>query len=82
MKKRETKTELVQREYDKQWQVVAKLSCARIGLTNIERIKSGQAVDLLAWQTVHVTKTKQDANKWLDNNLDKMAWYGHPYEVK
>jgi len=79
--RKETKTELVQRDYDKHWQVLGFVSSARMGLTNIERIKSRQAVDVLTWQTLHVTKNKEDAKKWLDTNMGKVAHYGIPYEV-
>ncbi len=81
MKKRETKTEVVQRPYDKLWLVNARVSSARIGMTNKERVKDGTAVDLLTWATIHVTNSEREAKKWLDTNKDKVILLGIPYEV-
>ena len=81
MKKRETKPEVVQRPYDKLWLVNARVSSARIGLTNKKRVKNGTAVDLLTWATIHVTNSEREAKKWLDINKDKVILLGIPYEV-
>ena len=81
MTKRETKTEVRQRAYDKQWEVVAKISTVRAGLTNKERVKDGTAVDLRAWITIHVTNSRRKAKNWLDINHVKVVLLGIPYEV-
>lgn len=81
MNRRETKTEVVQRPYDKLWLVNARVSSVRIGLTNKERVKDGTAVDLLTWATIHVTNSEREAKKWLDTNKDKVILLGIPYEV-
>ena len=81
MTKRETKTEVRQRAYDKQWEVVAKISTVRAGLTSKERVKDGTAVDLRAWITIHVTISRRKAKNWRDTNHDKVVLLGIPYEV-
>ena len=81
MKKRETKTEVRQRAYDKQWQVLARISAVRAGLTNKERVKHGTAIDLFVWVTLHVTNSKRKAKEWLDTNQERVLLLGIPYEV-
>jgi hypothetical protein len=81
MKKRQAQTEITLREYDNKWQVLCKASLVRLGLTNRELVKSGEAVDLTQWITVHVANSYKDAKKWLDSREGSVLRLSTPYEV-
>lgn len=73
--------EIVRREYDDMWQVLAKLSSVRLGQTSREQVKSGECVDAMVWQTVHVEKNERDCKKWVDEQWENLLRLGIPYEV-
>lgn len=81
MKRRQAQTDIKLREYDNMWQVLCNASTVRLGLTNRELVKSGEAVDLTQWITVHVTNSKQNAKKWLDMHDGSVLRLSTPYEV-
>lgn len=81
MKKRELKTEIVERKFDGKWQVLTPASMVRLGQTSRELVKLGEAVDLTRWVTVHVTNSERQAKKWLDTNAGYVLRLSTPYEV-
>jgi hypothetical protein len=81
MKRRELKAEIVQREFDGAWQIITPASMVRLGETDRELVKQGEAVDLTRWVAVHVTNSQRQAKKWLDSNTGYVLRLSTPYEV-
>jgi hypothetical protein len=53
----------------------------RLGETDRELVKQGEAVDLTRWVAVHVTNSQRQAKKWLDSNTGYVLRLSTPYEV-
>ena len=63
------------------WEVVAPVSCVRIGETSRELVKKKQAVDYLRLVTIFVGKNEQECKRWLDRHRPVLVKLGIPYEV-
>lgn len=81
MARSEFEYDIVYREHDKMWQVVAKLSTVRMGLTDREEVKSKRGLDSMRWLTVCTKKSEKDCKMWVDSNWDYLLRMGIPYEV-
>tara|TARA_E500000318_G_scaffold91755_1_gene90123 strand:- start:540 stop:788 length:249 start_codon:yes stop_codon:yes gene_type:complete len=81
MTRSEFEYDIIRREHDDMWQVVAKLSTVRMGLTNREQVKTRDLLDSMEWFTVRVEKNQEMCKKWVDSNWDYLVRMGIPYEV-
>jgi hypothetical protein len=72
--------EIVAREYDKMWQVIAPVSSCVLGETDIEMVKKKRQREYLRWITVFVTKNRHDAKKWLDEHREHLLKESILYE--
>lgn len=81
MKRRELKAEISERKFDGKWQVLTPASMVRLGETDRELVKQGEAIDLTRWVTVYVTNSQRQAKKWLDSNTGYVLRLSTPYEV-
>lgn len=73
--------DIVRREHDGAWEVVAKLSTVRMGLTNREQVKTKEQLDSMRWLTVCTKKSEKDCKMWVDEHWDYLVKMGIPYEV-
>jgi len=81
MTRSEFEYDIVRREHDGMWQVVAKLSTVRMGLTNREQVKTRDLLDSMEWFTVRVEKSEEMCKKWVDEQWEYLVRMGIPYEV-
>jgi hypothetical protein len=81
MTRSEFEYDIVRREHDGMWQVVAKLSTVRMGLTNREQVKTRDLLDSMEWFTVRVEKSEEMCKKWVDEQWEYLVGMGIPYEV-
>jgi hypothetical protein len=81
MTRSEFEYDIVRREHDGMWQVVAKLSTVRMGLTNREQVKTRDLLDSMEWFTVRIEKSEEMCKKWVDEQWEYLVRMGIPYEV-
>jgi hypothetical protein len=81
MTRSEFEYDIVRREHDGMWQVVAKLSTVRMGLTNREQVKTRDLLDSMEWFTVRIEKNEEMCKKWVDEQWEHLVRMGIPYEV-
>lgn len=81
MTRSEFEYDIVRREHDDMWQVVAKLSTVRMGLTNREQVKTRDLLDSMEWFTVRIEKSEEMCKKWVDEQWEYLVRMGIPYEV-
>jgi len=81
MTRSEFEYDIVRREHDGMWQVVAKLSTVRMGLTNREQVKTRDLLDSMEWFTVRIEKSEEMCKKWVDEQWEYLVKMGIPYEV-
>lgn len=74
--------EISEREYDQAYEAVLNVSTARLGETDKQLIKSGEAVDLRRNIQVFVGKTEEECKRWVKANMERLKKYNTKYEVK